>query len=471
MNDTTLPSSAANEQHSQFSLLRERRFWPLFVTQFLGAFNDNAYKSALLALFAFGAASWTSMKPAVMTNLAAGLFILPFFLFSATSGQLADKFDKAWLARWVKALEILIIVIAALGFWLHSLAVLLVALFLLGLQSTLFGPTKYAILPQHLRANELVGGNALVEAGTFVAILLGTITGMQLTGACRVEPSTFCQLSTFAGLEGGIVWIIAICMLVALGGFFASCRIPAAPAPAPDLKISWNPLAETLRVIGLARREKSVFQSVLGISWFWAYGSLLLTQFPVYTKDVLGGNEDLLTVLLAVFSVGIGLGSLVCEKLTRRRGKTVEPGLVPIGALGMTIFGLDLALGTPAHAFGLELPLAEMLNRGEIWRVLVDLLLLGGFGGLYCVPLYALIQQRSEPESRARIIAANNVLNSLFMVLTAVGASLFLLWGGSSIPALFLGMAALHGIITVYIFSVVPEFIIRAMVWFGWRQE
>jgi len=453
MNDNIQPSGDEANQHSQFALLRERRFWPLFVTQFLGAFNDNAYKNALLVLLTFGAASWTSMKLEVLANLAAGLFILPFFLFSATAGQLADKFDKARLARWVKALEILIIALAALGFWLHSLPVLLTALCLLGLQSTLFGPLKYAILPQHLRANELVGGNALVEAGTFVAILLGTLTGGLL-----------------AGLGNGIAWIVAVCFIVALVGFLASCRIPTAPAPAPELKISLNPLAETLRCIGLARRERSVFQSILGISWFWAYGALLLTQFPIYTKVVLGGDETLVTALLAVFSVGIGAGSLICEKLTRRRGKIVEPGLVPIGALGMTIFGLDLALGSPANVSGTLQPFTEMLHQGSTWRIFFDLLMLGGFGGLYCVPLYALVQQRSQAEYRARIIAANNILNALFMVLIAVGASV-LLDRGLGIPTLFLCMAVLHGVITAYIFSVVPEFLIRTMVWLGWRRE
>ena len=452
--DDGLPSpSNEGGQHSQFSLLRERRFWPLFVTQFLGAFNDNAYKNALLVLLTFSAASWTGMKLELLANLAAGLFILPFFLFSATAGQLADKFDKARLARWVKALEILIIVLAAVGFWLQSLPVLLAALCLLGLQSTLFGPLKYAILPQHLRANELVGGNALVEAGTFVAILLGTLTGGLL-----------------AGLSGGIVWIVGVCLIVAVGGFLTSCRIPTAPAPAPELKISRNPLSETFRCIGLARQERSVFQSILGISWFWAYGALLLTQLPIYTKTVLGGNENLVTVLLAVFSVGIGTGSLICEKLTRRRGKAVEPGLVPIGALGMAVFGLDLALGAPAGAADTLQPLADMLQRGNTWRVFLDLLMLGGFGGLYCVPLYALVQQRSQVEYRARIIAANNILNALFMVLIAVGAAVFL-GKGFGIPALFLCVAVLHGLVTAYIFSVVPEFLIRALVWLGLRQQ
>ncbi|MDR2925734.1 MAG: MFS transporter [Azoarcus sp.] len=453
MSNDSSPSSNQSGQHSQFSLLRERRFWPLFVTQFLGAFNDNAYKNALLVLLTFGAASWTNMRLEVLTNLAAGLFILPFFLFSGTAGQLADKFDKAWLARWVKALEILIVMLAGAGFWLQNLSILLAALFLLGLQSTLFGPLKYAILPQHLRADELVGGNALVEAGTFISILLGTLTGGLL-----------------AGQEGGIAWIVGICLVVASGGFFASRKIPPASAPAPELKISLNPAKETFHCVNLARQERSVFQSILGISWFWAYGALLLTQFPAYAKDVLGGKESLVTVLLAVFSVGIGAGSLICEKLTRRRGKAVEPGLVPIGALGMTVFGLDLALGSPGSASGALQPLAEMVHRPSTWRVFFDLLMLGGFGGLYCVPLYALVQQRSQAEYRARIIAANNILNSLFMVLVAIGAAVFL-GKGFGIPTLFLCVAVLHGAVTIYIFSVVPEFLIRALVWLGWRRE
>ena len=440
-------------RHSQFALFRKRRFWPLFVTQFLGAFNDNAYKNALVVLLTFGAASWTSMKPEVLANVAAGLFILPFFLFSATAGQLADKFDKALLARATKALEIVIVVLAAIGFWRQSLAVLLAALFLLGLQSTLFGPVKYAILPQHLRPDELVGGNALVEAGTFVAVLLGTLGGGLL-----------------AGLDGGIVWIVAICLVVAVGGYLASRHIPAAPAPAPGLKIAVNPLSETWRCIGFAREERSVFLSILGISWFWAYGALLLAQFPAYTKGVLGGAESLVTALLAVFSIGIGAGSLLCERLTQRRGKLVEPGLVPLGALGMVLFGIDLALASPASPAGEALPLVAMMSRGSTLRVMADLLLLGVFGGIYCVPLYALMQQRSAAQYRARIVAANNILNALFMVLAAAGASLFL-GEGWSIPSLFLLAAGLHAIVTVYIFSVVPEFLIRAMIWLGWRRE
>ncbi|MDR2000511.1 MAG: MFS transporter [Zoogloeaceae bacterium] len=441
------------DKHSQFDLLRQRRFLPLFVTQFLGAFNDNAYKNSLVVLLAFSAAAWTTMPPGVLTNLAAGLFMLPFFLFSSTAGQLADKFDKARLARWVKALEIVIILIAALGFWSHNLMALLTALFLLGLHSTLFGPIKYAILPQHLRTQELVAGNALVEAGTFIAILLGTLGGGLL-----------------AGMEGGIIWIVGLCFMVAVSGFWASWHIPAAPAPVPELKIAFNPLTEAWRCIGYAREERSVFQSILAISWFWLYGALLLAQFPVYTKTVLGGNESMVTLLLAVFCIGIGAGSLLCDKLTHRRGKPVEPGLVPIGALGMVIFGIDFALAAPAQPDGMTLTLIELLQQGNTWRILFDLLMLSGFGGLYCVPLYALIQQRSDAACRARVIAANNILNALFMVTGALAAMAFLGSGGT-IPTLFLWTAIAHAIVTIYIFSAVPEFLIRALIWLGLRRE
>jgi MFS family permease len=424
------------------------------MTQFLGAFNDNAYKNALVVLLTFSAASWTSMKPEVLTNLAAGLFILPFFIFSATAGQLADKFDKARLARWTKVLEIVIVMIAALGFWLHHLPLLLTALFLLGLQASLFGPVKYAIVPQHLRVQELVGGNAIVEAGTFVSILLGTLGGGLL-----------------AGMSSGIVWIVSICFTVALAGFWASCYIPAAPAPMPELKIVLNPLTETWRCIHLARQERSVFLSILAISWFWLYGAVLLAQFPVYTKTVLGGSESMVTLLLAVFCAGIGAGSLLCDKLTQRRGKLVEPGLVPIGALGMAIFGIDLAFAAPVHSGGAALPIAALLHHGSTWRVLFDLVMLSGFGGLYCVPLYALIQQRSNAACRARVIAANNILNALFMVAGALAAGVFLGPGHGAIPALFLWTAIVHAGVTVYIFSVVPEFLIRALVWLGLRGQ
>lgn len=426
-------------------LLATRRFAPFFVTQFLGAFNDNVYKNALVVLLTFQAAQWTTLPPEVLTNLAAGLFILPFFLFSATAGQLADKYDKAWVARLVKILEMLIMALAALGFMMHSLAVLLGALFLLGLHSTVFGPVKYAILPQHLHADELVGGNALVEAGTFVAILLGTLAGGAL-----------------AGMGEHPVWVAFVGLLVAGAGFLASCRIPAAPPPAPDLAINFNAFSETWRNIAFARHERSVFYAILGISWFWLYGALFLAQFPVYAKLVLGGDERSVTLLLAVFTVGIGVGSMWCERLS---GRHVELGLVPLGAVGLTVFGVDLLFASPAAVpAGVPLGLSALLAQAGMWRVLFDLLMLGTFGGFFIVPLYVLIQLRGDPAHRARLIATNNILNALFMVIGALGAAA-LLANGMSIPALFALAAVANAVVSLALFVREPEYLRRLVLW------
>ncbi|MCU0811734.1 MAG: MFS transporter [Thiobacillaceae bacterium] len=430
---------------SQFDLLKARRFAPFFATQFLGAFNDNLFKNALIVLLTFQAASWTELAPEVLTNLAAGIFILPFFLFSATAGQLADKYDKAKLARLVKLLEIVIMGVALLGFSMHSLAILLTALFLLGLHSTLFGPVKYAILPQHLRENELVGGNALVEAGTFVAILIGTLAGGLLAGAA-----------------GHPTWVAYAGLVIAVFGYLFSRGIPAAPAPVPELVISLNPLSETWRNIGFARQNRTVFLSILGISWFWLYGALFLAQFPAYAKNVLGGSESSVTLLLAVFTIGIGLGSLLCERLSAGH---VEIGLVPFGSIGLTLFGIDLAFASPdLLPAGAPLPLTSLLALHETWRVLFDLFALGLFGGFFIVPLYALIQLRSAPEQRARIIAANNIVNALFMVVGSLAAA-GLLGDGLSIPALFAVAAVCNAAVAVYIYSLVPEFMLRFIAW------
>lgn len=437
--------SSESTPHSQFALLKTRRFAPFFVTQFLGAFNDNLFKNALVVLLTFHAASWTTLAPEVLTNLAAGIFIVPFFLFSATAGQLADKYDKAKLARLVKVLEMLIMGVAALGFFMHSLTVLLGALFLLGLHSTLFGPVKYAILPQHLREDELVGGNALVETGTFVAILVGTLAGGLLAGAAG-HPS----------------WVAFAGLLVAAAGFLASFGIPAAPAPVPGLAVNLNPVSETWRNIGFARQNRTVFLSILGISWFWLYGALFLAQFPVYAKNVLGGNETSVTLLLAIFTVGIGLGSMLCEKLS---GQHVEIGLVPFGSIGLTLFGLDLVFASPASLpAGAPLAIGSLLGLNQTWRVLFDLFALGLFGGFFIVPLYVLIQLRSAPEQRARIIAANNILNALFMVVGAIVAA-GMLGNGLTIPLLF-GIAALcNALVALYIYTLVPEFMLRFVAW------
>ncbi len=429
----------------QFGLLKEKRFAPFFVTQFLGAFNDNLFKNALVVLLTFQAAQWTTLKVELLANLAAGIFILPFFLFSATAGQLADKYDKALLARLVKVLEMVIMGVAAAGFFLHSLPVLMGALFLLGCHSTLFGPVKYAILPQHLHSDELVGGNALIEAGTFVAILIGTLAGGLLAGS--VEHPAWIAL-------GGFV--------VAAAGYLSSRGIPAAPAPEPGLTVNLNPLSETWRNIAFARQNRTVFLSILGISWFWLYGALFLAQFPAYAKNVLGGGESAVTLLLATFTVGIGIGSMLCERLS---GKHVEIGLVPFGSIGLTLFGLDLFFASPSGLTGTTPhELLALLSLPAVWRVLFDLVMLGVFGGFFIVPMYALVQLRSSPEHRARIIAANNILNALFMVVGALGAAA-LLGEGLSIPALFGLGALLNAAVALYIYGLVPEFLLRFIAW------
>ena len=424
-------------------LMRSRRFLPLFITQFLGAFNDNTFKNALVVLLTYQAAQWTTISPGILANLAAGIFILPFFLFSATAGQLADKYDKSRLARLVKILEIFIMLVAGVGFVLHSLGWLLLALFLLGLHSTIFGPVKYALLPQHLRADELLGGNALIEAGTFVSILLGILAGGLLAGTGN--PSVIAG----AGLA------------VAVTGYFSSRAIPLAPPPQPELPIHPNPLSETWRNIGFARQNRSVFLSILGISWFWLFGALFLAQFPAYAKTVLGGDEAAVTLLLATFTIGVGLGSMACERLS---GHRVEIGLVPLGSIGLTLFGLDLSLASPGSIPATTLTVGQLLGVASTWHVLADLLLIGIFGGFFIVPLYALVQMRSAEDYRARIIAANNIMNALFMVAGSLAAA-GLLAVGLSIPALFALAALVNALVAFYIYRLVPEFLVRFVVW------
>ena len=429
---------------SQARLLRQRRFLPLFITQFLGALNDNVYKNSLVVLLTFKAAEWTSLSPGILANLAAGIFILPFFIFSASAGQFADKFDKARIARLVKILEIVIIIIAGAGFASHSLPLLLVALGLLGCHSTLFGPVKYAILPEHLQADELIGGNALIEAGTFVAILVGTLFGGLLAAA------------------GDTIWITGASLVIAVAGYAASRFIPSAPPPDAQLRLQANPLLETWRVIGHARANRLVFLAILGISWFWLYGALFLAQFPAYAKDVLGGSEVAVTLLLATFTIGIGAGSLACERMS---GGRVEPGLVPLGSLGLTLFGLDVAFASPTlPPVGAPLALAALLGQWSTWHVLADLLFIGVFGGFFIVPLYTLVQERSEASHRARVIAANNILNACFMVAGALAAA-GLLATGVSIATLFGIAAVANAVVVAYIYQCEPEFIGRFVAW------
>jgi hypothetical protein len=366
-------------------------------------------------------------------------------LFSATAGQLADKYEKSALIRFIKLFEIAVMVIALVGFWQQSVVLLFIALALLGVHSTLFGPVKYAILPQTLETEELVGGNGMVEMGTFVAILLGTIAG----GIVVAIPSH------------GPLWAGLLCIAIAVVGWLISRAIPLTPAPAPDLRINWNPVTETWKNLRFAQTEIVVWRSMLGISWFWFYGAIYLAQLPVFTRDVLGGDEHAFTFLLATFSIGIGAGSLLCERLS---GRKVELGLVPFGSIGLTLFALDLWLAT-RHMGGVrESGLGAFLLVPQHWRVIADILLLGMFGGFYIVPLYALIQQRSAPTHRSRIIAANNILNALFIVVSA-GVAIGLLTAGLSIPQLFLVVGVMNAAVALYIYTLVPEFLMRFLAW------
>ena len=433
------------EDRSQFVLLTKRRFGPFFTTQFLGAFNDNLFKNALIVMLAFQATDTLGLSSNTLINLAAGLFILPFFLFSASFGQLADKLEKSRLIRLTKLLEMGIMLGAAVGFISGNVWLLIGLLFLMGIQSALFGPVKYAILPQHLQQEELVGGNGLVETGTFLAILLGTMAGGVLIA---LKPH-------------GAAVVAGVAMIVAAAGYLSSRGIPTAAAMAPDLRINWNPLSETWRTYRLLRGNRTVFLSVLGISWFWFFGASYLAQLPNYTKLTLGGNEQVVTLLLTLFSVGVGAGSLLCERLS---GHKVEIGLVPFGSIGMTVFSIDLYFAPAGHAGGELLGMMGFLDQGGGWRVLFDILMLGMFGGFYIVPLYSLIQQRSEPAYRSRIIAGNNILNALFMVASALLA-IVALGAGLTIPQLFLLTAFLNAAVAVYIYTLVPEFLMRFIVW------
>ncbi|CAG4890263.1 MFS transporter [Paraburkholderia gardini] len=451
MNDRPLPgvrraSRPGGEHESQFRLLRERRFAPFFWTQFLGAMNDNVFKIGFSSLVTFQTARFSGVDAKTAAFLISAVFILPFVLFSATSGQIADKYDKAMLTRFVKTFEIGVMLVGGAGFVFHSAALLYVCTFLMGVHSTLFGPVKYAYLPQHLSKQELVGGNGMVEMGTFVAILIGTIVGGAAAGF----------------VEHGAVVLACGCVAIALVGRLVSGAVPESAAPHPELPINWNPVSETWRNLKLAREDRTVFLSLLGISWLWFVGATFLSSFFSFAKDVLSANPDVVTVLLGTFSIGIGIGSLLCERLSKRR---IEIGLVPLGSIGMSVFAIDLYFAS--HAIP---PAAHLLGVGEFlsllphWRILADLFLLAMFGGFYSVPLYALIQSRCQPGYRARIIAANNILNSLFMIVSALMA-VALSAAGVGIPGIFLVTAILNIVVATYIYSLVPEFLLRFIAW------
>ena len=423
-------------------LLSTRRFRPFFLTQLLGAFNDNLYKNGLTIFIAFQASNISQQQSNSLVNIAAGLFILPFFLFSPIAGQLADKLEKSMLIRRIKLLEIMIMLLGGIAFLMQSPELLVAILFLMGTQSALFGPVKYSLLPQALKPGELVGGNALVGFGTFIAILIGLITSVYVIGL------------GYLAMAIGVV--VTACL-----GYWASRGIPVLPAGDPELKISFNLIKQTNSILRDARENLTVFYSVLGISWFWFIGITYITQLPNFVRYELGANEQVYILLLAMFSVGIGAGSFLCERLS---GRIVEIGLVPLGALGLTLFGIDLYFNQGLSPGGELIGPVDFLAQGTSLRVCFDIIMLGVSGGVYIVPLYALVQQRSRPEKRSRIIAANNILNALFMVIASL-YSLFALSAGVSIPVLFLIMAIMNAAVAIFIFMLVPEFIMRLLIW------
>ncbi len=450
-NGTTMPTAAAPahggpDEPNQFALLRQRRFAPFFWTQFSGAANDNLFKFAFTVMVTYQiSVSW--LEPAMAGIVIGALFILPFLLFSATAGQLTDKFEKTTLIRVVKNLEIVIMAIAAWGFVVANVPVLLACVFLMGMHSTFFGPVKFAYLPQVLNDRELTGGNGMVEMGTFVAILLGNVVGGLLVALPQV----------------GHASVAIACIALAVAGRAVAQFIPRAPATDPGLKINWNPVTETWRNLRLAHGNIVVFRSLLGISWMWFFGAVFLSNFPAFAKEVLHGNEQVASLLLVVFSVGVGTGSLLCEKLSHRQ---VEIGLVPLGALGMTVFAVDLYFASralPAPVGGIY-TLGSFLAQPAHWRAMGDLLLLSLCAGLYSVPMYALIQLRSAPTHRARIIAANNIMNALFMIASALIAGA-LLKSGFSIPQIFLIVGLANAVVAGYIFLLMPEYLLRFIAW------
>ena len=427
-------------------IFKARGFWPFFYTQFFGAFNDNVLKNAMAILITYKAYSIGGISPEQMVSLCGGIFILPFFLFSAISGQLADKFSKPKLIRVVKALEIAIMCLGLLGFANENIMLLLVALFLMGLHSTLFGPVKYSILPHILHSDELITGNAYVETGTFIAILLGSIFGVQAIS-----------------MQGG-AWIVGIVgIAIAVLGFLLSLEIKPIEPVVPGLRLNMNPVATTIEILRITRNVKSVFNSILGISWFWFIGIAMLSIVPVYCKDLLKANESVVTLFLVLFSIGIGAGSILCERLSFKR---TELGLVPIGSLGISLFAFDLFLvGQPSGFSSIGLmSITDFLSTGPGKRISLDIFFFAVSGGFFTVPLYTFIQQKSNKEIRSRVIAGNNILNALFMVASSLFLALLYHYN-FSFPQIFLILSLLNVFVAVYIYTLIPEFLLRLMAW------
>ena len=431
--------------HNQFQLLKQRRFLPFFIVQCLGAFNDNVYRQAIIALLFWMGIS--ADERSLYTNLAPAIFIVPYFLFSAHAGQIAEKLEKSRLIRITTTMEIAIMSLAAAGFVMQNMIVLLIALFLTGVQSTLFGPVKYSILPGVLHREELTGGNGLVEMGTSVSILSGMIAGG--------------MIFAIAGSAGPYAAAAAI-ILLALVGRVVSGFIPPVPAGAPDLRINWNPIPESWAIWKLTRKQLAVRNAILGVSWFWFIGTLLTAQLPTYAEVNLGGRQELYIFALALFSVGTGIGSLLCEKLSGRR---VELGLVPLGALGVSAFMIDLYFARSGESMLAGLSAREFIVQPGSWRIVIDLLGVGLFTGFFVVPLFALIQGRTPASEMSRVIAGMNIQNSVFIVAAAgLGLAVQKLLGWT-IPQVFLALAIANLLVAGWIFTIVPEFAMRFVAW------
>ena len=433
--------------HSQFDLLKQRRFLPYFTVQALGAFNDNVFRQAIIGLLGVMAAAGLldESTRGTYTQLAPAVFILPYFLFSSIAGQFAERTEKSKLIRITTAMEIAIMSLAAVGFLLQDMRVLLVALFATGVQSTLFGPVKYSILPSVLKPEELTGGNGLVEMGTSIAVLLGMLFGG--------------LIFTVAGEHGTQAAAVAV-ILLAIAGNVLSRMIPAVPASAPDLKVQWNPIPESIAILKLARKQVAVRNSILGVSWFWFTGTVLTGNLPVYAETHLGGTPTLYVFALAVFSIGVGVGSLLCEKLSAR---TVEIGLVPLGAIGMSACIVHLGFAPAIAAKGLDV--AGFLQQAGAWRVVLDLAGIGLFSGFFVVPLFALIQSRTPRDELSRVIAGMNIQNAIFIVAAALGGVALQQALGWSIPQVFLALGIASIVVAAWIFSLVPEFLMRFLSW------
>lgn len=406
--------------NKQFAFFTTKRFLPLFGTQFFGALNDNLFKTTIFVMISFyglGANTW--LPDSQMLNIGALLYILPFFLFSALSGEICTKFDKAILARWIKSVEIVIMIIAVIGFLHQSLSLLLVSLFLMGTHSTLFGPLKYSILPEYLEGHELLSGNSLIESGTFLAILFGQILGTILAST-------------------HIFLLATILILIAGLGLFSSILMPSVPAQFPQQNIEPNIARSTWQLLKQTYQQKNIWMAIIGISWFWLLGSIYITQLPTFTRVNLGGNDQVFNLMLTLFSLGIGIGSIVCARLSKHQ---LHLSLVIFGTIGMSIFGLVLVWLTNGQHFINTNGISIFLTQHNAITIMLFIIGIGFFGGFFSIPLYTWLQTASSDEFRSHAIAANNIINGLFMVFASI-SSLVLIW-------LFDSVTILYGIIAI----------------------